>query len=443
MSAAHPELASRTWLLTRVKASPTEIAETDAEAGGDAGDLDLSDLGTDGFAWLHDGSGLVGRGVAARMAASIDDAGVAADEVLASIDSVDPLQVPGSGPLVVAALPFDRRSPGELVVPAQVIGRNRQGQVWITRTGPAGLPLFGEPPVGYAGVDHLRGGARQPEEQASEPTRFVIDGHGGRGRWTKAIESALATISGGNATLAKVVLARSVTVEADSAFDLAAVVARLRRAHPSCFTYAVGAFVGASPELLVRRRGAVVVSRPMAGTVARGDTAAEDSALFAQMASSDKELNEHRLVVEAVLAQLAPICEEVSASAGPEVARLATLAHLATTVVGRLLLPAPSALSVAGLLHPTPAVAGWPRQDALAAIAELEDFDRGSYAGPVGWVDARGDGDWAVAVRCATIRGARAQLAAGAGIVAGSKPAAEWAETQTKLDPMLRALVRP
>ncbi len=145
-------------------------------------------------------------------------------------------------------------------------------------------------------------------------------------------------------------------------------------------------------------------------------------------------------VVEAVRAALEPVCREVVAEAGPELVRLSTLTHLATTVAGHLADPAPSALALAGLLHPTPAVGGIPRADALVAIAELESFDRGLYAGPVGWVDSRGDGDWAVALHCADLAGSRARLVAGAGIVADSDPDAEWAETEAKLGPMLGAL---
>ena len=255
------------------------------------------------------------------------------------------------------------------------------------------------------------------------------------------IDDALGRIAGG--TLDKVVLARRVTVGADADFDLDGVVEHLAHEHPSCFVYAMGGFVGASPELLVRRRGALVVSRPMAGTVTRGDTVDADRRAVAAMAASAKQRAEHQLVVAAVRAALDGWCEEISASARPEVARLATVAHLATTVAGRLRgTHPPSALAVADRLHPTPAVGGWPRAEALVAIAELEDFDRGRYAGPVGWLDARGDGDWAVAVRCASVAGSTAELVAGAGIVAGSDPAAEWVETQAKLGPMLRALVR-
>ncbi|MGI9023161.1 MAG: isochorismate synthase, partial [Acidimicrobiales bacterium] len=209
---------------------------------------------------------------------------------------------------------------------------------------------------------------------------------------------------------------------------------------PSSFTYAVGDFVGASPELLVRRRGNRVMSRPMAGTATRGATEADDNLLVAALASSAKEAEEHALVVQAVREALEPLCRELVGGAQPDAVRLATVTHLATTVAGHLVEPAPSALALAGLLHPTPSVAGLPRADALAAIADLETFDRGNYAGPVGWVDARGDGDWAVALRCAQVDGRRARLTAGAGIMADSDPDAEWAETEAKLEPMLRAL---
>jgi menaquinone-specific isochorismate synthase len=216
---------------------------------------------------------------------------------------------------------------------------------------------------------------------------------------------------------------------------------RLRRAHPSCYTFVAGGFLGASPELLVRRRGRWAWSQPMAGTVERGGSRAEDKRLVSRLRSSPKERDEHRLVVEDVRRRLAAVSQEVFVK-GPEPVGLSSVTHLATTITARLDVPAPSALALAGTLHPTPAVAGQPRDAALAAIAELEGFDRGEYAGPVGWVDSRGDGDWAVAIRCAFVDGRRAFLPAGAGIVAGSVPESEWTETQAKLEPMMRALVR-
>jgi menaquinone-specific isochorismate synthase len=381
----------------------------------------------EGFAWLHDGAGLVTSGVAARVRfrrgrGRLEEAAAAVADLLAGIESDDGVRVPGTGPLAVGALGFSDDSECELIVPAVVVGATRAGQAWVTETGPAApSPPLPAPSPG--------------------PSRFVVDGHGLRPRWGEMIDDALSRIASGQ--LSKVVLARDVTVVADRPFDVPTVLTRLRGGHPTCYTFAAGGLVGATPELLVRRRDALVVSRPMAGTAPRGDTLDDDRRMVARMKSAGKEGREHRVVVDAVRAALVPVCEEVSASARPEVARLATVAHLATTVAGRLKAPWPSALALAGMLHPTPAVAGSPRGAALSAIGELEDFDRGGYAGPVGWVDSRGDGDWAVALRCAHIDGTAARLFAGAGIVAGSSAGAEWAETQAKLEPMMRALVQP
>ena len=260
----------------------------------------------------------------------------------------------------------------------------------------------------------------------------------GRAVWTEAVRRILAAIDAGD--VRKVVLARRLTVEAGAPFDRRTVLDRLRHSHPSCFTYAAGGFVGASPELLIRRRGDEVASCPMAGTVRRGAGPEEDDALTAGLLRSVKEAEEHRLLVEAVVAALAPVCVGPPAAGAPDVVRFPTVSHLATRVSGVLRRPAPSALALAGLLHPTPAVGGLPRAEALATIAALEGFDRGLYAGPVGWVDAAGDGEWAVALRGAQLEGRRARLVAGAGIVAGSDPDAEWAETEAKLRPMLAAV---
>jgi len=395
----------------------------------------LDGYATGGQAWLHDGAGLVGRGVAASVHVPLAEAAEVAAELLAGIDVDNPIGTPGTGPVVFGAFPFDRTATGELVVPARIVGANRQGQAWVTDV------TDGSAPSSVGDGTSSRDAVASAGYGGRTPARFTLDGHGSRAAWIAIVEEALRRIDAGQ--LEKVVLARRVTVDADADFDVAEVVDGLRRHHPSCFTFALGGFVGASPELLVRRRGPLVVSRPMAGTVSRGDTVDADRRALEGMATSAKERGEHRLVVDAVLNALGPLCEEVSASARPEVARLATMAHLATTIAGRLRDdPPPSALAVADRLHPTPAVGGWPRDVAVATIADLEAFDRGCYAGPVGWLDGRGDGDWAVALRCATVSGPRAELAAGAGIVTGSDPAAEWVETQAKLEPMLRALVR-
>jgi len=422
----------------------------------DLGDL-LDALGHDGAAWLHDGGGLVTSGVAARLdvGSGPDRFRRAADDVAAlfdAIDSEDPLRLPGTGPLAMGALPFHSFARGELIVPALVVGRTAQGTAWVTETAwvtdrswAGGTGWVGDGTRITVGPDDPTASGH-----ASPASRLSIAGAGGaagdrgedgRQAWTAAVHDAVARIARG--PLAKVVLAREVTVDADRAFDRREVLARLRGGDPTSFTYAVGGFVGASPELLVRRRGDQVLSRPMAGTTTRGATPADDDRMVAALAASPKEASEHALVVGAVREALDPVCDALVAAERPDAVRLATVTHLATTVTGHLVEPAPSALALAGLLHPTPAVGGLPRAEALAAIAELEAFDRGLYAGPVGWVDSRGDGEWAVALRCARLDGTRARLVAGAGIMADSDPDAEWAETEAKLAPMLRALAPP
>jgi menaquinone-specific isochorismate synthase len=361
-----------------------------------------------GFAWVHHDVRLVTSGVAARCAPS-DVA-----SVLAEVSVDDPVGLPGTGAVAVGALPFDPDAAGELVVPARVHGV-RDGRAWITEIGP------GEPTSAAA---------------AAPPTRFQVAAPRTRDDWRAAVERALAAIEAGE--LEKVVLAREVLVEADTAFDAHEIVRGLVASQPGSFVYASDGFVGASPELLVRRTADVVESRPVAGTT----VADSDDALLA-LASSVKDTREHRFVVDGIVEALGPRCAELHADVVPDVAVFGPVAHLATPIRGRLFAPAPSALELARLLHPTPAVGGTPRAAALDAIRELEGFDRGRYAGPVGWVDARGDGEWAIALRGAELAGARARLVAGAGIVAGSDPDAEWAETQAKLEPMLRALVRP
>jgi menaquinone-specific isochorismate synthase len=369
----------------------------------------LSALGPGGFAWFADGFGLATSGVAARVSAAD------AADVLADIDNDDPLRVPGSGPLVVGAMGFD--GTGELIVPARIVGRTADGLSWVTEVGPAD--------------EAAEGWVATPLAAAAPPDRRA---------WSTAVGEALRRIADGR--LSKVVLAREVTVDVDRPLEMVTVVDRLRHEQPSCFTYAAGNYVGASPELLVRRRGRRVVSRPMAGTVSQGGSPGEDRRLVAAMAASTKEQAEHRLVVDDVRSKLAAVCADLRSADQPEVVRLSTVAHLATTVHGRVDDPGLSALDVAALLHPTPAIAGVPVAEALAAIAELEGFDRGLYAGPVGWVDTRGDGDWAVALRSATIDGTRARLVAGAGIVARSDPDAEWDETEAKLAAMRSALTQ-
>jgi isochorismate synthase len=260
--------------------------------------------------------------------------------------------------------------------------------------------------------------------------------------WTAAVETAAMRLRAGEA--AKVVLAREVIARGDGVVSAGMVARALRAAYPSCFTYLVTgsdgtAFAGASPELLVRRSGGRAYSQPMAGSVARGAGEAEDDRLARQLEESAKDNAEHRLVSEFVVQALRPFSRHVEART-PEVVRFTNIQHLATTVTAELTDPAADALDLAAALHPTPAVGGWPREAADALIDELEGLERGWYAGAVGWIDARGDGEFAVALRCGLLWEDGARLYAGVGVMPDSDPARELEETELKLKALLMAL---
>ena len=261
--------------------------------------------------------------------------------------------------------------------------------------------------------------------------------------WTAAVETAAARLRGGDA--AKVVLAREVLARGDGVVSAAMVARSLRAAYPSCFTYLITgadgtAFAGASPELLVRRSGGRAFSQPMAGSVARGATDAEDERLARQLEDSAKDAVEHRVVSDFVVEALRPFARSVAARP-PEVVRFTNIQHLATSVSAELLDPPADALQLAAALHPTPAFGGWPRAAADALIDELEGMERGWYAGAIGWIDGRGDGEFAVALRCGLLWEDGARLYAGVGVMPDSDPARELEETELKFKALLTALV--
>lgn len=262
--------------------------------------------------------------------------------------------------------------------------------------------------------------------------------------YERAVSTALRAIDAGE--VEKVVLARTLEVEADSPIDPRLLARRLSAAELGSYVFLValpgGAsmLVGASPELLVRRRGMRVSSDPLAGTAQRSRDRARDAEIARQLLDAVKEQREHRLTAEAVADGLAPFCAKLVVDPEPSLTSTSTLWHLQTSVRGTLKPDAPDALTIAAALHPTPAICGTPRAAAAGLIARLERFDRRFYAGLVGWVDGRGDGEWALTLRCAEISGSTARLHAGAGIVAGSDPAAEDLETEAKFGVLLRAL---
>jgi menaquinone-specific isochorismate synthase len=374
------------------------------------GPVDLLDsYAADGFAWLDGETGFVASGVAATVAPA--DARAFLATITHRTDDRDVADC--AGPRAVGALTFTRSDAGRLVVPAHIIGRDAHGRVWRTIIDDVDTPA-----------------PERATARDSAPSQFNVMAATGRDQWRSMVDHALGDIARG--PLEKVVFARAVHIDADRPFDVPAVLAHLRRSQPGCIVYADRGFVGASPELLARKIGASVTSRPLAGTGV--DTAA--------LVRSAKDAHEHQIVVDAVVQALRSLCSDVRAD-GPAPLELADVSHLATTVTARALTATTSITDIVAALHPTPAVAGIPRQLALDDIAALEPVDRGRYAGPCGWIDRNGDGEFVVALRGGEIDGAHATIHAGAGIVSGSDPDAEWAETQQKLTPMLQALVRP
>ncbi len=283
----------------------------------------------------------------------------------------------------------------------------------------ATLPLLDPHPTAHAEI----GSARPPRE------------------FEAAVEGATSRIGAGE--MSKVVLAREVIVSAAAAHDPAAVFGAMREQFPSCFCFCCGtpeaAFLGASPELLVRRSGASVSTVALAGSTRRSSDPAVDDHLGEQLLRSDKDRREQRIVAERIVRALRPHAVWVEAAPEPEIVKVANIQHLATPVVAQMA-ESHSAIELAGALHPTPAVGGEPWPAAASAIADLEAMDRGWYAAPVGWMDATEDGEFCVALRSALLRDREAHLFAGVGVVAGSDPAAELAETEVKLGALLPLL---
>ncbi|MFJ5228707.1 isochorismate synthase [Kitasatospora sp. NPDC088391] len=322
----------------------------------------------------------------------------------------------GGRRLLVGAIPFAPGAPARLFVPERV---RQAGPV----PPPAGAPL----PTGPTADGRWQ---RRP-----------VPGPDG---YRTAVAEAVRRLAG-SGPLEKVVLARTLELTAPGGADLAAMAARLVHRDPHGYTFAVPAgggatLIGASPELLVSRRGGRVVSNPLAGSAARSADPVEDRRRAEALLESAKDLGEHAFVVDAVRSALAPHCTDLAVPVRPTLLRTAAMWHLSSTVTGVLRDPATSALDLALALHPTPAVCGTPTALARDAIGELEPFDRGLYTGVVGWGDEHGDGEWVVTLRCAEADGDRLRLFAGAGIVAASDPELELAETAAKFGTFLQAV---
>ncbi len=390
-------------------------------------DLDLVDFaGEEGLLWTGEGIGFAGRGVASTIPISLSDPARAAAEVaavLGAVDVDDEVHHLGTGPVALGALPFRRGERGLLVVPEVVVGRADDGTRWVTTTGDV------EPDL-----------ALVPEE-IPEASSFTISAERDPAEWCSAVEEVRRTLV--DSGHRKAVLARAVQVEADRPLSRHRILRALRSAYPSCMLFAVDGFVGASPELLVSRRGDVVRSRPMAGTAPRAGDPTEDLRLATSLLASAKDREEHQITIDMVHDTLLRWCSYLDWEPEPSIAAVANVQHLSTLMEGRLSAPPPSVVEMVAALHPTPAVGGSPTTAALELIDRVEKLDRARYAGPVGWVDAEGNGDWAVGIRSAELEDGTARIFAGVGVVADSDPEAELAETQAKLQALLSAVVRP
>lgn len=363
----------------------------------------------------------------------------------------EPLGLPsGAGPVWVGGFAFDPDgtgssawssfSPASLILPELSICRVG-GETYLT----ANLVVSpGDDPAAADRVGARLAGLRTDPLPLLDPhlterpeIRSVLP----PGNFEAAVEAATERIGAGE--MSKVVLAREVTVGGARAHDPAAVFGGLREQFPSCFCFCCGtpeaAFIGASPELLIRRSGAGASTVALAGSTRRSSDPAVDDHLGEQLLRSDKNRREQRIVAERIVRKLRPHAVWVQTTEEPEVVKVANIQHLATPVIAQLAEPR-SAVELAGVLHPTPAVGGEPWPGAAAAIYELERMDRGWYAAPVGWMDATEDGEFCVALRSALLRDREARLFAGVGVVAGSDPAAELEETEVKLQALLPLL---
>jgi menaquinone-specific isochorismate synthase len=392
----------------------------------DRGDL-LGQLhGPGPLAWVRGGNGLIGWGAVATLTVPAGPGRFAAAErmlrgLFDAAETEDQVGLPGCGPVAFGSFTFDPAREGSvLVVPRTVAGR-RDGTAWVTTITAPGQGIAPEEPP--AAPPTAKPGCGENSLTAPQ--------------WEHTVATVIARIRGGG--LRKVVLARDLHVTTGAPIDMIAALKVLADRDPGCYVYACAELIGATPELLIQREGTHVRSRVIAGTAPRGSAPAGDVVISAALLASAKQSEEHQYAAESVSQVLAPLCEDLIVDTRPSVIRLADTHHLATALSGTLTVGA-SALKLAGVLHPTAAVCGTPRSAAMSVISELESMDRGRYAGPVGWMDARGDGEWGLALHCGEINGSRARLFAGCGIVAGSDPAAELAESEAKFRPMLRAL---
>lgn len=384
-------------------------------------------------AWVRNGEGLVGWGVAATEHFTGEERFSRAQRWFAewcetnspSGSPKDPSgQTQPGSPVAFASFTFDDEAPGSVVVIPQTLLTVRGDQAWLCTIGPTAQEDAPESPFPEPGS--------QPRPRWTDQTTEAA-------AWTSGVAECVKRIETGE--LDKVVLARKIGAEFDEPLEIRPVLSGLAASYPECWTFHVDGLLGATPELLIRRLGDDVSSRVLAGTVRSSGSASADARNAEGLQASPKDLVEHEYAVRSVAHALAVHCTDLDVAETPSVLPLTNVQHLATDIYARLA-DGSSALALAATLHPTAAVCGTPTERAMSLISEMESINRGRYSGPVGWFNADGDGEFGIALRCAEVSQDRrsAQLFAGCGLVADSEPSAELAESNAKLEAMRQAL---
>lgn len=397
------------------------------------GQVDLNNVCRgDGLLFVRDGVGAAGRGVTA----AVNEGRVA--EVLGNLRPADgTVPPPGHGPLLFGVVPFLPSRAATFTLPRVVVTKDNEGTAWVT------LTAAHEDDLTDAAMDSAVADAVSGAAPGATSNSFSVEPLTPVDEYLGAVVAARDAVRAGR--LLKAVIARDIAVSASAPMDVHAVLLRLRASFGSSYRFCIDGLIGASPELLVQVEGRTVRSHPLAGTAPRTGDPATDARLAAELVASTKNQVEHRVVIDMVHDTLLPWCSYLDWEPEPSVVTVANVQHLGTAVEGALSEPRPSVMTLVRALCPTPALGGAPSADAIDFIDSVEPMDRGNYGGAVGILDTHGNGTFAVTIRCAEFSTERrsARLFAGGGIVAESDPVAELAETQSKFQAMLSAIVRP
>jgi menaquinone-specific isochorismate synthase len=378
------------------------------------------------YSWVRGGDGLVGWGEYASIKVSgkdrFDKVRTWWHQQLETFSVSNAVHGSGTGPVLFTSFSFDRNEESIAVIPRVIIGKKGDNS-WITWIGEGSQPLLPAAAPTYTQQNFEWQQGTLTEQQ-----------------WETRVAQAIARIDKGE--IDKVVLARDLIASTDSAIDARPILNKLSENYPATWVFSVGGLIGATPELLLRLSRGMVTSRVLAGTIPKTGDDARDLALAASLARSSKDLEEHEYAVRSVAEALEPFCSSTNVPEAPFVLHLANVMHLATDVTGALLESQHhvDAFALLKSLHPSAAVCGTPRNIAFDVIDEIEGMNRGRYAGPVGWIDARGDGELGIALRSGQITENQIRIFAGCGVVAGSDPAVELAESNAKFSAMKSAL---